>query len=282
MDAPFFNHIHAKAFYKSLATFHRRYPLHPSLAESLAVPKLQSYVEAELVKQDAFEPEDFANVFMSMGFLQDAGGSFSDLVSFLLQACPAQAPGMSATDLTKSLWVMAKLKSQPELPAAVRAVIAEVPREASRMSPQALSKCLWAAVQLKRKVPDVLELVPTLVPLIGRSVLEMTPQDLSNNLFIAESLKDEIPEVLTYVPTLVAEVPSMAHNMKPRHLSNCLTSFLVLQEEVPEVKRFLELEDGKEDFVSFAALRFRQLLPELKGKDLYFAMPGCAYDVLNK
>ena len=78
-------------------------------------------------------------------------------------------------------------------------------------------------------------------------------------------LAHAVPEVLEAVPALVKELPGKIGSMTPQGLANSLEALVVLEECLPIV----ELPG----IATATAAQLKQILPQVKGKDLAFNVP---------
>ena len=223
----------------------------------------------------AMNPQDLANNLWAAAKLQDAAPGVLEIVPALVEEIPAKVGGMIPQGLSNVLWAAALLHAKDAaVLKVVAAVVKQITQQPGAMNPQDLANNLWAAGQLQDAAPEVLQVVPAVVPQIPAKAAEMIPQHLSNSLFAAMRLAHAVPEVLEAVPALVKELPGKIGSMKAQELANSLEALVVLEERLPIV----ELPG----IATATAAQLKRTLPQLKGKDLPFAIPMIVWACATK
>ncbi|CAK9057201.1 Uncharacterized protein SCF082_LOCUS30722 [Durusdinium trenchii] len=262
-------------------------------------------------KASGMKPQELSNSLWASAHLKDVVPDVLNIVKELVEEIPDKAAEMIPQHLSNCLWASAHLKDvAPDVLNIVPALVEEIPHKAFAMKPQEMSNCLWASAQLKDATPDVLKILPALVEEIPSIATEMKPQELSNSLWASAHLQEVAPRVLNMVSALVAQIQRKV-DLNPQQLSNCLWALARLKNVVPDdivvaLAGILPQILGKAgemiaqdlanslwglvslqvsglvpaasassvlEFTRLAAVRFSQLLPRLKGKDLRLSMP---------
>ncbi|CAK9044085.1 unnamed protein product [Durusdinium trenchii] len=279
VDAPFFDPIHASTAFHKLATFKQTEGSLPICAVNPAFLRLNARMK-DFLKQNQVKSWASANLLWAIAILGNELSIVVSLLPNLVKSFGARASGMTEQELSNCLLSAARLKLKgvaPEEAMNIAAVLADrIPGKADGMNAQELSNCLWACANLIDVAPDAVAIiVPAVCDQIPGKVSDMIPQHVSNCLWAAGQLKDVArDDAVKIVPVLLAELPSKAKAMGPQNFANSLQGLVFLEDFAPEVGSRLTAPAGsKERFLRLAASHITEMLPRLKGSDLYLAVP---------
>ena len=99
----------------------------------------------------------------------------------------------------------------------------------------ASASCFWAAAKLLELRPNILQLVPVIVPRVTKTMASMVADELADCLWAAAELADVAPEALKSIPGIVPKIQAQAAGMKPSDLAACLCAARALESACPQV-----------------------------------------------